>query len=186
MYARAVDDAAARLRDLRREEWSDLGVAGLTLSLALGATQVYPDLALPLFVGAVIVGARGVRALWRRWDLVDRLAGEADAYVISEVLVHASREATMERRRTFAALIRWKLREPVGARFAAAAQELELLARELEDAELTLDPVSAVLCMRFLTDSVESPLLNSALPPDEVHSRLYEIRCGFSARRVEP
>jgi hypothetical protein len=37
-----------------------------------------------------------VRAVWRRWDLVDRLTGERDAYVISEVLAYASREATME------------------------------------------------------------------------------------------
>ena len=64
MYARAVDDAAARLRDLRREEWSDLGLAGLALAIALGATEVYPDLAFPLFVGGVVVGARGIRAFW--------------------------------------------------------------------------------------------------------------------------
>jgi hypothetical protein len=183
MYARAVDDAAARLRDLRREEWSDLGLAGLALAIALGATEVYPDLALPLFVGAVVVGARGIRAFWRRWDLVDRLAGEADAYVIPEVLVHASREAIMERRRTFAGIIRSKLREPMDARFVIAAGELELLADELEDAGLVLDPVSAVLCMRFVTDPVESPLLNRELPPDEVHSCVHQIRSGFSLPR---
>ena len=40
------------------------------------------------------------------------LAGERDAYVISEVLAHATREATMERRHSYAALIRSRLRRP--------------------------------------------------------------------------
>ena len=53
-----------------------------------------------------------------------------------------------------------------------AAEELEALAAELEDDELTLVPVSAVMCRRLLTDLVESPLLNPALPPEELRSRL--------------
>src|SRR5688572_5248890 len=113
MYARAVDDAAAQLRELRRDEWEDIGLAGIALALAVGAAELYPVLALPLFIGGVVIGGPGVRALWRRWDLVDRLAGEADAYVIPEVFVHASREATLERRRMFARIVRWKLREPM-------------------------------------------------------------------------
>ena len=76
MYARAVDDASARLQELRQEEWQELGLA----ALALG----------PLFLGGILVGARGVRALWRRWDLLDRLAGDHDAYTIAEVRVLGS------------------------------------------------------------------------------------------------
>ena len=94
MYARAVDEASSRLRELRQEECGDLGLAALSLGLALAATQVRPVFAMPLFLGGVVVGARGVRALWRRWDLVERLAGERDAYVIPEVLACAAREAT--------------------------------------------------------------------------------------------
>jgi osmotically-inducible protein OsmY len=37
MYARAVDDAGARLRELREEEWEDLGLGALALGLALGS-----------------------------------------------------------------------------------------------------------------------------------------------------
>jgi hypothetical protein len=186
MYARAVDDAAAQLHDLRREEWQDLGLAGLALALAVAAAQVLPALALPLFVGGLAVGARGVRALWRRWDLVERLAGERDAYLISEVLGYASRETTMERRQTFSALIRARLSEPVEARVRVAAKELGALAAELEDAELVLDPVSAVACMRLLSDLVESPLLNAARPPEELRSRVHQIRSGFSRPGPRP
>jgi hypothetical protein len=184
MYARAVEDAASELRHLRWEEWGDFGLAGLSLSSAVAATAVYPALALPLFVGGLVVGSRGLRALWRRWDAVDRLAGESDAYVISEVLAYATRETTMDRRRTFAALIRSRLRKPLEPRLEVVAEELDLLACELENAELWLDPASAVACMRLLSDFTSSPLLNSALPPQDLHSRVNHIRSGFRAERV--
>jgi len=182
MYARAVDDASARLRELRREEWEELTVGALALGLAIAATQVRPELALPLFFGGLAVGALGVRALWRQWDLVERLSGERDAYVIPEVLAYASREATMERRHGFAALIRSRLNQPglaLDGRVSAAAEELEALASELDDGELALDPACAVVCMRLLSDPAESPLLNQALPPEELRSRVRQIRSGF-------
>ena len=111
MYARAIDEADARLRELRHEEWGDLGLAAFAVGAAIVATEFLPALTAPLFVGGLVVGALGVRALWRRWDLVELLAGERDAYVISEVLACASREATMERRYSFAALIRHRCRD---------------------------------------------------------------------------
>ena len=187
MYARAVDEASARLRELRHEEWEDLGLAALVLGFAVAATQVRPALAVPLFLGGLAVGALGVRALWRNWDLVERLAGERDAYVISEVLAYASREATMERRHSFAALIRGRLRQPglaFEARIIAAAEELEALASELDDSEVALDPACAVACMRLLSDLAESPLLNPALAPEELRSRVRQIRSGFRPCRL--
>jgi hypothetical protein len=186
MYARAVDDAAARLRALRHEERGDLGLAVLALALACAATQVRPALVVPLFLGGLAVAALGIRALWRRWDLVERLAGERDAYVIPEVMTYASREATMERRHNFAALIRNQLPQPelpVVERIAAAAGELAALASELDDADLDLEPASAVACMRLLSDVAKSPLLNPALPPEELRSRVCQIRSGFNPRR---
>ena len=64
--------------------------------------------------------------------------------MITEVLTYASREATMERRQSFAALIRGgALRAPgpaVEARVRAVAEELEALASELDDGELDYDP----------------------------------------------
>ena len=187
MYARAVDDASSRLRELRDEEFEDLGLAALALGLALVATQVRPAFAMPLFLGGVVIGARGVRALWRRWDLVERLAGERDAYAIPEVLAYAAREATADRRQTHAALIRGELEQTGLAyrdRVMLAAAELEALACELEDDELALDPACAVACMRLVSDISESPLLNLALPPELLRSRVRQIRSGFEARRA--
>lgn len=93
----------------------------------------------------------------------------------------------MERRHSFAALIRGTLRRPAPAfeaRVIAVAEELEALASDLDDEELALDPASAVACMRLVSDLAGSPLLNPALPPEELRSRVVQIRSGFSASRL--
>ena len=108
--------------------------------------------------------------------------------MIPEVLDFAAREATVgERRHMYAARIRTELTETgltYRERVMTAAEELEALAAELEDDELTLGPVSAVMCRRLLTDLVESPLCNPALPPEELRSRVRQIRAGFGVSRV--
>jgi hypothetical protein len=188
MDARTVDDAAIRLRHLRREEWEDLGLGALALGLAVAATQVRPHLAVPLFVGGLAVGILGMRALLRRWDLVERLAAERDAYVIAEVRAYALREAATERRHSLAVMIRNRLQEPcplVEARISTAAEELGALASELDAPELELDPACAVACVRLLSDVEGSPLLNPALPAEDLRSRVWQIRSGFKPRRPE-
>ena len=182
MYARAVEEGAARLRALRHEEWEDLGLGAVALTLAVAATQVWPELALPLFVGGVAVGAKGVRAAWRRWDLVDRLADYVDAHVIPEVLAYASRHTSMERRRTFAGFLRSRLLTG-DERVAAVAQDLEALALELEDEALALDPVAAVACMRLLSEP-DSPLLARSAPTDELRSKVLQVRSGFKPQAL--
>ena len=187
MYARAVDDGAERLQALRREEWGDLALAAVAVAAAIGATMTRPELALPLFLGGIVVGACGVRALWCRWDLVARLAGEGDAHVIPEVRAYATRHATMDSRRCFASSIRSRLPRPgvaVDARIVAAADVLEALAAELEDENLELDPAAAVACMRLLSDPTDSPLLNLLIPPENLRSRVCQIRAGFRPRRL--
>jgi hypothetical protein len=116
MNARAVDDAAAHLRRLHTEQWEDLSLAVLVFGFALTATRLQPPLAVPLFIGGFAVWALGLRALWRHWDLLDRLADERDAYGISEVLAFACREATPSRRHDRAAFIRARLTEPIDER----------------------------------------------------------------------
>jgi hypothetical protein len=180
MYARAVEERAARLRALRHEEWEDLGLGAVAIALAVAATQLWPELAVPLFVGGIAAGVKGVRAAWRRWDLVDRLADKVDAYVIPEVLAYASRHASMERRRTFAGFLRSRLLAG-DVRIVAVAQELEALATELEDDLLALDPVAAIACMRLLSEP-ESPLLDRAAQTEELRSRVRQIRSGFKPR----
>jgi hypothetical protein len=179
MYARAVEDAAVRLHELRAEARGEFGLAALSLTLAVAATQVRPELAVPLLLGGIAVGALGLRAVWRRWDLVDGLPGERDAYVLPEVLAQAAREASLERRRYYASLLRPWLREPRERHVRLAASELEALVCELEDERLALDPAGAVACRRLLSELGESPLRNRERPPEELRSRVQQIRSGF-------
>lgn len=186
MYARAIEDAEARLRELRREEWEDLGLAGVVLACAVAAAQLRPSVALPLFLGGLGVGFLGVRALWRRWDLLEDLTEERDAYVITEVFDHASREARIERRQTLAAYVRSAAKDPgyrLEASVAAAKDDLEALASELEDPSLDLHPAAAVACARLVSDVSQSPLLNPELPPDQLLAVVRQIRSGFTPVR---
>jgi hypothetical protein len=183
MYARAVDQAATSLRELRDEEWEDFGLALVALTLALVAAELHHGLAVPLFLGAVVVGALGLRALWRRWDLVNRLSLEPDAYSIPEILHCASKEATFERRRWYAALIRRTLRDRPSddARIAQVAGELEALVLELEDVELELAPACAVACRRLVSEPTESALFDPEVSAEDLRGSVRRIRFGFRA-----
>ena len=182
MYARAVDESASRLRELRDEERNGIGLGALALALSLVATLLRPELALPLFIGGLAVGALGVRALWHRWDIVDSLVGDRDAYVISEIRERAVHETTMERRRVLAAALRSWLTEPMSDRVRTRAEEQQALAVELEDERLVLEPVCAVACSRLLDDPERSPLLNPAFPAEDLRAGVLRIRSGFACR----
>jgi hypothetical protein len=181
MIARAVEDAGRRLHDLRVEEWEDGAVAIAAMAAAVAAATIRPDLAWPLFLGAGFVGYRALRAAWRRWELVDRLVGESDAYAIAEVRARAEHEASMSSRRTFSRMIRGWLELRDNARIAAVSEELADLADVLLDASLELEPAQAVACSRLLTDPTTSPLLNTLLPAEDLRSRILQIRAGFHA-----
>ena len=185
MYARAVQEAEARLVELRHDELHRIALSAVALGGSLTTTAVYPPLALPLFVGGLTIGILGIGAIWRHWDLVDRLADDEDAYLIPEVRAYAARDARMNRRLSYAAVIRSWSRQPdlcADTRIAEFAEPLEELARELEDADLELDPACALACRRLLGDPTVSPLLNRALPHEDVGSSVARIRAGFRSR----
>jgi hypothetical protein len=166
---------------LRHEEREDAALAALTFVLALGASQFVPELAVPLVIGALAVTYLALRAFWRHWELVDRLLLDRDAYQIREVRTRAERSATLENRHRLAMSIRSMLEEPgcASPRVRSATGDLQALARELDDAELSLDPACAVACERLLTDGSASPLYNPALPAHDTDARVRQIRAGF-------
>jgi hypothetical protein len=182
-----VDEHAIRLRELRGEEWADTALALVAFGLALAASQALSELVVPLlvaFIGAVVLA---LRAFWRRWELLDRLLLERDAYAIPEVRARAEGIASMRNRHALASSIRSLLHETTftpSARAAALAGELEALASELDDAELELTPRCAVLCQHLLTEGGESPLLNPAWPLEDAIARVRQIRGGFASHLV--
>ena len=90
---------------------------------------------MPFLLGGVVVGVRGTIALWRRWDLVEHLAGELEAHVIPEGPGFCgSGGDSRERRHMYAAWIRTELTGTeltYRERVMIAAEELETLAVEL-------------------------------------------------------
>jgi hypothetical protein len=183
MYARTAESVEARLGELRHDEVQETVLGGVALAASLLTTAVYPPLAVPLFVGGLAMGTLGVWAIWRHWDLVDRLADDRDAYSIPEVRAYAARDAGMERRIHYAALLRSWTRPPADPRIEDVGDELEELARALEDVDLELDPGSALACRRFLTDATVSPLLDATRPSGDLRPRIVQIRTGFQHRQ---
>jgi hypothetical protein len=179
MIARAVEDAGRRLDDLRREELEDGALAAAALVLAIVASAIRPAFALPLFAGGIFVAGRAVLASWRRWDLLDRLVVEPDAYALAEVRGRAEQEASMANRRMLSRAIHSRLELAADPLVVANADQLVDLAAELADPRLELDPACAARCSRLLTDGLESALIDSALPAEDVRSRLIQIRSGF-------
>jgi hypothetical protein len=183
MTARKVEEAGTRLRELRQDEWSELGLAGVAMALAIAASTLHPPLALPLLIGAIVLLVLGVRALVQRYELFDRLLLDPDAYSISEVARRATKAASMECRLEQAAALRRRLTPPPGypvrPRVAAVASDLAALADELEDETLELDPWCAVRCEQLVTSVVDSPLLNDDLPAEDLLARINQIRSGL-------
>jgi hypothetical protein len=177
VHARAVIEANTRLAELRRDEWQQLGLGALALTASLATTAAYEPLVAPLFFGGIALWLLGIRSLWRRWDLVDRLADDRSAYVISAVRAYAARDAQMDRRRANAASLRYWATQ---ADLTEVVAELDQLALDLENANLELSPACAIVCRRLLTDPTVSPLLNGGVA-DDLHETIVEIERGFSA-----
>jgi hypothetical protein len=180
MHSRAIESAGVRLHELRLEEREQFALALVAVTLSLVATRHAQDLALPLFLGGFAALMLGTRALWRRWDLVDRLCDDRDAYAIPEVRARAVRETTMERRRVYASALRhWLDAAKCDARLTVVANDIRELADELEDENLAFEPAAGVACMRLVTDPSSSALLDSDAPTRELRSRILQIRAGL-------
>lgn len=189
MTARMIEDAEHRLHELRLDELSCLAVAASALALAVGASVVRPALAIPFLLGGLLVSLRAGRAFFDRADLAHELMLERDAHTIPEIRRRAEEVATMESRRVLAAAARRRLEPASGyrvrERVAAVAGELGLLAAELEDEQLVLDPLCAVKCSDLLGEYTESPLYDDLLPEEDAWARIRQIRAGFRPRREE-
>jgi hypothetical protein len=185
MVARDVDQAATRLRAFQVGAWEHFGLAALAFALALAATRLLPDLGVPLLIGGIVSLGLGVRDEVRRWELIDNLILDRDAYRIQVVRDRAAQAATMKSRHALASSARILLSRPelvaVG-RVSVLADELTTLAARLDDEQLELDPAAAIACERLLGDVIESPLRNPSLPLEDARARIVQVLAGFRPR----
>jgi hypothetical protein len=187
MNARAVERAETQLHELSVQAVEGIALGAVSFGAALAGTRFLPEAAAPLLVGGMGVSFLGVRALVRRYLLLEDLALDRDAYSIAAVRSLAQRSASPENRRRLAASIRGALDATsygVNERVEANRELLEELVAALEDERLALDPAASVTLDRLLTDGSTSCLYDSVVPADELRSRLRRVVSGFDDRRA--
>ena len=180
MDARSIEEAGRELGLRRWEECADAALAIVAGALALlFGSRAALALAIAAFALALVAAAR-------RYLLVERLALDRDAYVIGAVRRYGCRLTSRRTRERLSRSLRSLVVERwrggfciVPGRVAAFAAELEQLARELADAECEVEPVSAARCLRLLSDGGESPLLNPAVPVEDLRAALLRIEGGI-------
>ena len=183
MDARSVERAEAQLHELKLQGLEDFVLAGVAFAAALAGSRLLPALAVPLLVAGMGVALLGMRALVRRYLLLEDLACERDAYLIPEVRAVAERAATPEHRRRLACAIREALNPPwcgLNPRVEANRDLLVELEAALHDEQLAFDPAAAVALDRLL-GAGEDNLYTPSLPADELRSRLRRILDAFAA-----
>lgn len=150
---------------------------------ALGSIWVSDQLAIALASAGFCEAALAVAVCRARREQVSRLALDRAAYAIPDV-AHYGHYCIHQRGRLAAWLaeIVADARVPgslyLSDRVARFARDLERLASDLA-ASAPIDPVSAVACVRLLTEAVESPLYNPRLPPEDLLVALRRIRAGI-------
>jgi hypothetical protein len=184
MSARDVEQLGRRLRDLNERAAGELALAGVAFVLALLATELRPDLVVPLLAGAVGLTALGIVAFVRSHLLVEDAAADRDAYLLPAVRRFGERAASPGHRRELAAWIRRAVAvspELASRRVDENRAALEELRDDLERPDLPLEPACAVALDRLLQDG---GLYDGDLPAEELRSRLTQILAGFGGGRV--
>jgi hypothetical protein len=123
-----------------------------------------------------------------RRDQIAQLALDPVAHELPEVSRHANRLASHLERERLAAWIVEILREAasipgnlyLSARVIRYADDLAALGDDLSDPNAEIRPASAAAVHLLLTQAVESPLYNPAVPADRLPAIIANIRLGIT------
>jgi hypothetical protein len=186
MIARAIEEAAATIRERRRRALESGGLAAVCALLAWLALESSSSLALALAVGAGFEILLVIGLFLARRGLISRLALEPDAYCIPEVKAYGE-TLTKPRQRAIVAdglrsMVRDALRPGVlylPDRVMRHARELESIARDFRSPGVRVHPASVARCRRLLTEAAESPLYNPRLTEEDLETILRRIRSGI-------
>jgi hypothetical protein len=188
MNAREVEAVAWHLAHSRQRIRETLGVAVICSVIALAAAPFDLAVAVACAAGAFTgLFVALVGALSRR-DRIAELALDPVAHELPEVSRYANRLASRLERERLAAWIVEILREAahipgslyLSARVIRYADELAALGRDLSDPEAVIRPASAAAVHLLLTQAVESPLYNPAVPADRLPAIIANIRLGIT------
>lgn len=163
-------------------------IAAMCLMVALATAPFAPGVAVAFAAGAltgILVAAFGRLS---RQSQIARLALDPLAHDLPEVSRYAARLTTRRERERLAAWIVEILAEAAsipGNRYLTArviryADELAALGDELSDPFAEIRPSSAAAAHLLLTQAVDSPLYNPAVPADRLPAIIASIRRGIT------
>ncbi|HWF72051.1 MAG TPA: hypothetical protein VG186_01830 [Solirubrobacteraceae bacterium] len=186
MSAREVEAAARDLARRAARGRHGAVLAGLCALLAAGAAPFASTAAAVFALAAALAALLAITNHLARREVVARLALDPEAYVLPDVYRYGVRlTRSLERER----LADWLLEvirdcQLAGSSYLADRVEhythqLESLAEELAAPAVSVRPSSAAACHLLLTQAVDSPLYNPAVPAGELAVIIARIRSGI-------
>jgi hypothetical protein len=191
MNARELEAASQDLRRRRKRQSEATILAVTSALLAMATVPLAPGVAIALGAGAVSGALVAVASVLARQDKIARLALDPEAYELPEVSRYASRLTTRPERERLASWLLEILNEAhipgnwyLTNRVVRYAEDLAALSRDLADPRARIRPASAAACHLLLTQMVDSPLYNPAVPADQLPAIISRIRLGISTSRA--
>jgi hypothetical protein len=192
MNAREVEAVAADLARSRRRIREALIFGAACLVLALATAPIILEAAAAFAAGAVTGVLIATLGMLSRQGRIARLAVDPLAHHLPEVARYAERFATHPERERLADWIVEMLRDATSVpdhwyltgRVLRYADELAALGADLSDPRAEIRPASAAAVHLLLTQAVDSPLYNPALPADQLPLMIARIRLGITRSPV--
>lgn len=188
MNARQVEAVASDLARSRRRIREAQVFAAACTAVALATVAFSVAIAVAFGAGAATGALLAMLGSLSRQGQIARLALDPLAYELPEVRRYANRLATSVERERLAAWIIEILREAAsipGNRYLTArviryADELAALGDDLSDPHAVIRPTAAAAAHLLLTQAVDSPLYNPAVPADQLPAIIASIRLGIT------
>jgi hypothetical protein len=188
MYAHDLGTIAADLERSRKRVRDARSVAFACAVIALGAWMASAVVAAAFAVGAVAGVLLSLIGTLSRQDKIALLALDPSAYELPDVSQYSYRLTHRLERERLASWIIEILAEAasipgnwyVVPRVIRYADELAELSDDLADPYAHIRPASAAAAHLLLTQAVDSPLYNPALPDDLLQAIIAKVRLGIS------
>ncbi len=188
MNAREGEAAARDLKRSRTRIREARAFAAVCAVVAVAALPIAVESAVAFGAGAVTAALVAIVSTLSRQDKIALLALDPLAHELPEVSRYASRlirHLDRERLADWIAEILFESAYLPGnwyltSRVVRYAEELTALSHDLADPCARIRPVSAAACHLLLTQAVDSPLYNPAVPADQLPAIIAKIRSGIT------
>ena len=187
MNARELEAAESELARRRKHQREAAMVAAVLLVLALATAFLAPRLSVPLAIGGGAGVLVAIISGLARQDRIACLALDPLAHSLPEVAQYASRLTSRLECQRLASWLAEILRDAelpgnwyLVHRVRRYAEDLNALSRDLADPRAEIRPASMAACHLLLTQAVDSPLYNPAVPDDLLPAIIARIRLGIS------